>query len=74
MNESDLKRLKQLEEENQRLKHMYGQLSIDHRILKGIVENRIYGEEVLDMYLFRSINEVQNGVVTPSMAKFTVYE
>ena len=30
MNESDLKRLRQLEEENHRLKHMYAELSIDH--------------------------------------------
>lgn len=41
MNESDLKRLKQLEEENRRLKHMYAELSIDHRILKDIVEKKL---------------------------------
>jgi putative transposase len=38
MTESDLKRLHQLKEENRRLKHMYAELSIDHRILKDIVE------------------------------------
>ncbi len=32
------KRLRQLEEENRRLKHMFAELSIDHRILKDIVE------------------------------------
>jgi putative transposase len=41
MQESDLKRLKQLEEENRRLKHMYAELSIDHRILKDIVEKKL---------------------------------
>lgn len=41
MLESDLKRLKQLEEENRRLKHMYAELSIDHRILKDIVEKKL---------------------------------
>jgi putative transposase len=41
MIESDLKRLKQLEEENRRLKHMYAELSIDHRILKDIVEKKL---------------------------------
>ncbi len=41
MQESDLKRLKQLEEENKRLKHMYADLSIDHKILKDIVEKKL---------------------------------
>lgn len=41
MNETDLKRLRQLEEENRRLKHMYAELSIDHRILKDIVEKKL---------------------------------
>lgn len=41
MSESDLKRLRQLEEENRRLKHMYAELSIDHRILKDIVEKKL---------------------------------
>lgn len=40
MVESDLKRLRQLEEENQRLKHMYAELNLDHRILKDIVEKK----------------------------------
>lgn len=38
MTESEVKRLKQLEEENRRLKHMYAELSIDYRVLKDIVE------------------------------------
>lgn len=41
MSESDLKRLRQLEEENRRLKHMYAELSIDHRILKDVVEKKL---------------------------------
>ena len=41
MGESDLRRLKQLEEENRRLKHMYAELSMDHRILKDIVEKKL---------------------------------
>ena len=41
MSETDLKRLRQLEEENRRLKHMYAELSIDHRILKDVVEKKL---------------------------------
>lgn len=41
MSETDLKRLRQLEEENSRLKHMYAELSIDHRILKDVVEKKL---------------------------------
>lgn len=36
-----LKKLKELEEENRRLKHMYADLSLDHRILKDIVEKKL---------------------------------
>lgn len=41
MEVSQVKRLKELEEENNRLKHMYAELSIDHRILKDIVEKKL---------------------------------
>ena len=41
MSDSELKRLRQLEEENRRLKHMYAELSIDHHILKDIVEKKL---------------------------------
>jgi putative transposase len=41
MHETDLKRLRQLEDENRRLKHMYAELSIDHRILKDVVEKKL---------------------------------
>ncbi len=38
MEASDIKRLKELEEENRRLKHMYAELSLDRKILKEISE------------------------------------
>jgi putative transposase len=34
----ELKRIKELEQENRRLKHMYAELSLDHRVLKDVVE------------------------------------
>ena len=40
MNVSDLKRLKELEAENQRLKAMYADISLDHRILKEVMEKK----------------------------------
>jgi putative transposase len=38
MEASDVKRLKELEEENARLKKMYADLSLDHSILKEVME------------------------------------
>ena len=38
MNASDVKRLKDLEEENRRLKQMYASLSLDHMLLKEVLE------------------------------------
>jgi|GEM_PF-6875461 len=38
---SDLKRLRDLEEENRKLKHMYATLSLDHQILKEVVEKKL---------------------------------
>ena len=38
---SDLRRLKELETENRRLKQMYADLSLDHKILKDIVEKKL---------------------------------
>ena len=37
MDASQLKRLKELEEENNRLKRMYADLSLDHEMLKDIL-------------------------------------
>ena len=39
---SDLKRLKQLEDENNRLKRMYATLSMDHELLKEILEKKYH--------------------------------
>jgi putative transposase len=41
MDVSTLKRLRELEEENRRLKQMYAELSLDHKILKDIVEKKL---------------------------------
>jgi putative transposase len=41
MSVSDLKRLKELEEENRRLKQMYANLSIDYQVLKDNVEKKL---------------------------------
>lgn len=41
MDVSTLKRLRELEEENRRLKHMYAELSLDHKVLKDIVEKKL---------------------------------
>ena len=41
MEASDVKRLKELEDENRRLKQMYAELSLEHTILKDIVEKKL---------------------------------
>jgi hypothetical protein len=38
MEASDIKHLKSLEDENYRLKQMFADLSLDHKILKDVVE------------------------------------
>ena len=38
---SELKRLKELEEENRRLKQMYANLSLENQALKDIVEKKL---------------------------------
>jgi len=40
MTASDIKRLKELEDENVRLKRMYANLSLDHQILKDVVSKK----------------------------------
>ena len=40
MEAADIKRLRELEEENRRLKHMYAELSLDHQILKEVLTKR----------------------------------
>jgi putative transposase len=41
MEASDLKRLKDLEEENRRLKQMYADLSIDNALMKELIEKKL---------------------------------
>lgn len=43
MEASDLKRLKELEEENSRLKRMFANLSLDHHALKEILSKKDWG-------------------------------
>jgi putative transposase len=43
MEASDVKRLKDLEKENARLKHMFAQLSMDHSILKDVITKNGWG-------------------------------
>jgi len=40
MSISALKRLKELEKENQRLKSMYAEVSLEHKILKDVLEKK----------------------------------
>jgi putative transposase len=41
MEAADVRRLRDLEEENRRLKHMYADLSLEHRILKEVLEKKL---------------------------------
>lgn len=41
MDVSQVKRLKELEEENRRLKQMYADLALDNRILKEVIEKKL---------------------------------
>ncbi len=40
MNSKELKRLKELEEENRKLKQMYASLALDHELAKEIIEKK----------------------------------
>jgi len=41
MNSKELKRLKELEDENRRLKQMYATLALDHQMAKEIIEKKL---------------------------------
>lgn len=41
MSVGELKRMKELEEENRRLKQMYADLSLQHEVLKDIIEKKL---------------------------------
>ena len=43
MEASDVRRLKDLEEEHARLKRMYAELSMDHNILKDVISKKGWG-------------------------------
>lgn len=45
MTVSEIKRLKHLEDENRRLKQMYATLSMDHELLKEVLEKK-YGVDL----------------------------
>ena len=40
MDSQELRRLKELEEENRRLKHMYADLALDNKILKDVLSKK----------------------------------
>ena len=40
MDSQELRRLKELEEENRRLKHMYADLALDNKILKDVLAKK----------------------------------
>ncbi|MBQ2492329.1 MAG: transposase [Bacteroidales bacterium] len=40
MEASQVRRLKELEEENRKLKQMYANIALDNQILKGIIEKK----------------------------------
>ena len=41
MEAADIRRLKELEEENRRLKQMYADLSLENRALKDVIEKKL---------------------------------
>jgi len=50
MEAADIRRLRELEEENRRLKHMYAELSLEHRILKRCSKKscKAHGQTAVD--------------------------
>ena len=44
MEASDIRRLKEMEDENRRLKQMFADLSLKHEALKDIVEKKLLGQ------------------------------
>lgn len=41
MNSEELKKLKALEEENRKLKHMYAELALDLKVAREIIEKKL---------------------------------
>ena len=46
MNGKELKRIKDLEEENRKLKQMYANLALDHQMAKEIIEKKLQSPAV----------------------------
>ena len=66
MEVSDIKRLKELEEENSRLKRMFADLSLKHEALKDIVEkNYKAGSEARTRRLRQAATRAQSQVSMP---------
>jgi putative transposase len=40
MNGADMRRLRELEEENRKLKHMYADLAMDNKVLKDVISKK----------------------------------
>jgi putative transposase len=40
MNSQELQRLKELEEENRKLKQMYAELALDNKVLKDVISKK----------------------------------
>lgn len=61
MDAADIKKIKDLEDENRCLKQMFADLSLECRALKDVIErfNRTYRTEILDFYLVRTLNEAR---------------
>lgn len=51
MEASDLRRLRDLEEENRRLKQMYAELSLEHQVLKDIAEKTVAADLTMEVTL-----------------------
>ena len=49
MKAAALKRLKELEAENQKLKEMYTDLTLEHKVLKDIVEKKLSSNGALGL-------------------------
>jgi len=52
MEASDIKRLKELEDENRRLKQMYADLSLENRDLKDVIEKKLKSLEKRELVYF----------------------
>ena len=54
MEVSQVRRLKELEEENRKLKQMYAELALDNKILKDVIEKKLYSPRLRRSWPMRS--------------------